>query len=49
MLMLLLYFRRAKESCFLLYKILEVPLPEEYNKDIVDNKNQIYVSKEKKI
>ncbi|MBN2403268.1 MAG: hypothetical protein JXN64_12830 [Spirochaetes bacterium] len=43
------YFRRAKENCFLVYKVLEVPLPEEFNKDIVDNKNQIYVSKEKKI
>jgi glutamyl/glutaminyl-tRNA synthetase len=43
------YYRRAKESCFLVYKILEVPLPEEFNKDIIDNKNQVYVSKEKKI
>lgn len=43
------YFRRAKDSCFMVYKILEVPLPEEFKKDVVDNKNQIYVSKEKKI
>ena len=43
------YFRRAKESCFQVYKVLEVPLPEEFNKDIVDNKNQVYVSKEKKV
>jgi hypothetical protein len=45
----IIYFRRAKENCFLVYKILEVPLPEEYKKDVVDNKNQVYVSKEKKI
>jgi hypothetical protein len=43
------YFRRAKESCFQLYKVLEVPLPEEFNKDQADDKNQVYVSKEKKI
>jgi len=43
------YFRRAKDSSFQVYKVLEVPLPEEYNKDVVDNKNQIYVSKEKKV
>lgn len=43
------YFRRAKESCFQMYKVLEVPLPEEFKKDVVDNKNQVYVSKEKKI
>ena len=43
------YFRRAKEGCFQVYKILEVPLPEEFNKDVVDNKNQVYISKEKKI
>ncbi|MBN2039965.1 MAG: hypothetical protein JW864_07995 [Spirochaetes bacterium] len=43
------YFRRAKDSCFQVYKVLEVPLPEKFNKDIVDNKNQVYVSKEKKV
>ena len=43
------YFRRAKESCFQVYKVLEVPLPEEFNKDMVDNKNQVYISKEKKV
>lgn len=43
------YFRRAKNSCFQVYKVLEVPLPEKFNKDIVDNKNQVYVSKEKKV
>jgi hypothetical protein len=43
------YFRRAKEGCFQLYKVLEVPLPEEFKKDQVDDKNQVYISKEKKI
>ncbi len=43
------YFRRAKESCFQLYKVLEVPLPEEFKKDQADDKNQVYISKEKKI
>jgi hypothetical protein len=45
----IIYFRRAKDNCFLVYKILEVPLPEEFKKDEVDNKNQVYVAKEKKI
>jgi hypothetical protein len=43
------YFRRAKEGCFQLYKVLEVPLPDEFNKDQADDRNQVYVSKEKKI
>jgi hypothetical protein len=43
------FFRRAKDSCFTVYKVLEVPLPEEFKKDVVDNKNQVYISKEKKM
>lgn len=41
------YYRRAKDSCFRVYKMLGVPLPDKYNKDIVDNQNKVYVSKEK--
>ena len=43
------FYRRAKAKCFQLYKILEVPLPEKFNKDIVDIKNQVYHSKQKQI
>lgn len=43
------HFRKAKESCFQLYEILGEKVPEQYKKDIVDNRNQVYESKEKKI
>jgi hypothetical protein len=45
----IIYFRRAKDNCFQVYKVLEVPLSEEFKKDMVDNKNQVYTAKEKKI
>ena len=41
------HFRKAKNSCFQLYEILELPLPDKFNKDILDNHNKVYVSKEK--
>ncbi|MDY6933022.1 MAG: hypothetical protein SVZ03_02210 [Spirochaetota bacterium] len=41
------YYRRAKSKCFELYEILEVPLPERFKKDILDNHNKVYISKEK--
>lgn len=43
------HYRRTKESCFLLYKVLGMPVPEKFEKDIADNKNQVYVAKEKKM
>ncbi len=43
------FFRRAKENCFLLYKILEVPLPEKFKKDTIDNQNKVFHSKKKQI
>jgi len=41
------YFRRAKESCFRFYEILEKPLPEKYRKDAADNRNQVFIEVEK--
>lgn len=41
------YFRRAKDNCFKVYQVLNEPLPDEYQKDIVDNQNKIYVAKER--
>lgn len=43
------YFRKAKENCFQLYEILGEPLPDGFKRDIADNKNQVFESKEKKI
>ena len=44
----IIYFRRAKSSCFDLYKILEMEIPDKFKRDMVDNKNKIYTAKEKK-
>ena len=41
-------YRRVKDSCFKLYEILEVPLPSKFRKDILDNQNQIFISKIKR-
>lgn len=43
------YFRRAKEQCFKLYDSLNMPLPEEFKKDVADNQNRVYESKNKQI
>lgn len=41
------YYRRAKEKCFEYYTLMNIPIPEEYQKHVVDNRNQIYVAKVK--
>lgn len=43
------FFRRAKEQCFKLYSVLQVPLPEKFKKDQVDNQNKVFESKNKQI
>ena len=43
------FFRRAKEQCFKLYSVLEVPLPEKFKKDHADNLNKVFESKNKQI
>jgi len=44
----MIYYRRAKKSCFRLYKILGLAFPRKFEKDVVDNRNQVFVSKKKK-
>jgi len=41
------YFRRAKDSCFKYYEVTGQKLSDQYKKDMVDNQNKIYTSKEK--
>ncbi len=41
------YYRRAKENCFKYYEVTGQKLPDQFKKDIVDNQNKIYTSKEK--
>ncbi|MCU0821278.1 MAG: hypothetical protein MUC95_02245 [Spirochaetes bacterium] len=43
------YFRRAKEQCFKIYTVYEVPLPEKFKKDQVDNQNKVFEAKNKQI
>ena len=42
------YYRRAKENCFKVYEALKMKVPEEFEKDMVDMQNKVYVEKEKK-
>lgn len=41
------YFRRAKENCFKFYETIGQPVPDKFKKDMIDNQNRIYSSKEK--
>lgn len=43
------FFRRAKEQCFKLYSVLQVPLPDKFKKDQIDNQNKVFESKNKQI
>ncbi len=43
------FFRRAKDHCFQMYNLLEIPLPEKFKKDQIDNQNKVYQSKKKQI
>ncbi len=43
------YFRRAKDHCFQMYNLLEIPLPEKFKRDQIDNQNKVYQSKKKQI
>jgi hypothetical protein len=43
------YFRRAKEACFQYYELMGEKVPDQYKKDVIDNKNKIYTAKEKDI